>query len=290
MAAVSLPPDYPYATPPPAPARPKPRWWLVGIVVVWALVVAGVALWSVRKDPPTVPEQRDIAAALPVLQRTTGVLFSVADGPDRVLVLGDVEFDRDCALTPVRAGVEATRDVTVHVRADQAPATLDAIAAALPAGWAAAVRATSAGKRHVMRADAGEFVGVQATADLTSTVFTLRASTGCRPLADGVDLDPSEPPGTGLEGVLRAIGAPAGSPATRAEVACPAGGRTASTVVADGLPVPADIGRAVQSLVAGAVVVQADPHTWAFRAGDRGIVVSDRDGEARVSITAGCTG
>lgn len=260
----------------------------MAIVVVWALVIAGFAIWSVRKDPPTVPEQRDIAEALPVLQKTVGVLFSVADGPDRVLVIGDVEFDQDCALTPVRAGVEATRDVTVHVRADQAPATLDAIAAALPAGWAAAVRRVSSGNRHVMRADAGEFVGVQATADLNSTVFTLRASTGCRPLAGGVDLDPVEQPGAGLEAVLKAIGAPVGSPATRSDVACPAGGKTASTVVAEGLPVPGDIGRAVQPLVAGAVVVQADPHSWAFRSGDQGIVVSDRDGEARVSITSGC--
>jgi hypothetical protein len=288
MAAVSLPTGYPYAAPPSAPERPRTRWWLVGIVVVWALVIAGFAVWSVRKDPPTVPEQRDIAEALPVLQRTTGVLFSVADGPDRVLVLGDVEFDRDCALTPVRAGVEATRDVTVHVRADQAPATLDDIAGKLPAGWAAAVRETSNGNRHVMRADAGEFVGVQATADLNATVFTLRASTGCRPLAEGVDLDPADQPGAGLEAVLKAIGAPVGSPATRSEVACPAGGKTASTVVADGLPVPGDIGRAVQPLVAGAVVVQADPHTWAFRSGDQGVVVSDRDGEARASITSGC--
>nr|BFE67499.1 hypothetical protein GCM10020092_008000 [Actinoplanes digitatis] len=124
---MSQPPGYQYP-PPPAAERPKRRWWLTAIVVAWALALAGFGVWSVRHDPPTVAEQRDIAEALPVLQRATGAVFAAADAPDRVVTLGPVEFDKGCALTPVWAGVEASRDITVRVRPGEAPAALEAIA------------------------------------------------------------------------------------------------------------------------------------------------------------------
>lgn len=283
-------PGYSYAPPPPVGERPERRWWLIAIVAAWSLLLAGFAAWSVRNDPPTVPEQRDIAEALPVLQRATGFMFAAADAADRAVILGDLEFDQGCAITPVRAGVEASREVTVRVRADQAPATLDAIAMALPKGYAAVVRHNKAG-RHALRADAGEFVAVEAAADSFATVFTLRASTGCRPFASGVDLRPAPAPATETPGAfgdaLKALGA-AGAGATRTEVACPAGGRTARTVTADDLAAPGDIGRSLQGVVAGTVIVQADPQVWAYRAGDVSVVVSDNEGRARITATTGC--
>ncbi|MEU4213913.1 hypothetical protein [Actinoplanes sp. NPDC026623] len=290
MAAVNLPPGY-QPLPPAADERPKRRWWLIAIVVAWSLAIAGFAAWSVRHDPPTVPEQRNIAEALPVLERATGVAFAAADAPDRVVSLGPVEFERDCALTPVRKGVEAVRDVTVRVRAGQAPAALEAIARAMPPGYAAAVRHNTARTRYALRADAGAFVGVDAAIDSDATVFTVRASTGCRPLADGVDLGPEPrpavqtPPAFGA--ALGALGA-SGAGATSSEVACPAGGATARTVTADGLAAPANLRGALRAVVSGASVVQADPHVWAYRDGAVSVVVGDGDGTAWVSATTGC--
>jgi len=56
----------------------------------------------------------------------------------------------------------------------------------------------------------------------------------------------------------------------------------------DDLPAPADLGRALRGVVADAVIVQADPHAWAYRAGDVSVVVTDNDGSARVVATTGC--
>lgn len=288
MAAVTVPGYHP-APPPPAARRPR-RWWLIGVVVVWALVLAGLAVWSVRNDPPTVPEQRDIAQALPILQRATGAVLVAADAADRVVTLGELTFDRDCALTPVWEGVEASREVTVRVQAGRLAGALEAIARALPADYAAAVRHNDARTRYGLRADAGELVGVDTTADADATVFTLLVSTGCRPLADGVDLDPAPVAATevppAFTAALRALGAsPEG--ATSSEVACPGGG-TARTVTREELAAPADLGQALRSVVSGTAVVQSEPHAWAYRAGNVSVVVSDSEGSARVSATTGC--
>ena len=292
MAAVTLPGYHP-APPPPAAQRPRRRWWLIGIVVTWALVLTGLAVWSVRNDPPTVPEQRDIADALPVLQEATGFMLAAADAGDRAVTLGELRFDRDCALTPVREGVEASREVTVRVLAGQVPEALKEIASALPAAYAATARHNAAGTRYGLRADAGAFVAVETTADSDARSFTLRASTGCRPLADGVDFSPTpEPVAPGefpaaLTAAVRALkGVPAG--ATGTEVACPGGGRTARTVTTAELATPGDLGQALLGVVAGAVVVQADPHTRAYRTGDTSVVVLDSAGTGRVSATTGC--
>ncbi|PRY28773.1 hypothetical protein CLV70_10776 [Pseudosporangium ferrugineum] len=288
MAAVNSP-GYPAPAPPPAPERRKPRWVLVAVVAAWALVLAAVAVWSVRHDPPTVPEQRDIADALPVLREAAGAVVLAADGPDRVIEIGAPAFDRECGLTPVRGGVEATQEVTVRVRADQAPAVLDSIARGLPKAYAPAIRHNAGNTRHALRADAGDFVGVDATVSDDSTSFALRVSTGCRPFASGLDLDPAprpagEPPAA-FSAALRAIGAQAAP--TVVEVACP-NGRTAATVTAADLKAPADLGRSLRDVVAGALVVQAEPHAWAYRAGEVSVVVGDGGGSARLSATTSC--
>jgi len=291
MAAVTVP-GYHSVPPPPAARRPRRRWWLTGVVVAWALVLTGLAVWSVRHDPPTVPEQRDIADALPVLQRATGFTLAAADAADRTVTLGELTFDRDCALTPVRKGVEATREITVRVQPGQVPGALRDIARALPPEYAATARRNEAGTRYGLRADAGEFVSIDATADADATLFTVRVSTGCRPVAAGVDLDPAPAPVAATEvppaftAAVRALRA-TGARATSTDVACPSGG-TARTVTAGDLRAPADLGAALRGVVAGDVVVQSEPHAWAYRAGDVSVVVSDADGSARVAATTGC--
>jgi len=285
MAAVSLPAAPAYVPPPPPERRPT-RWWLVAIVVAWALVLTGLAVWSVREDPPTVPEQRNIAEALPVLHRAAGAVVQAADGPDRVIEIGAVTYDRECGLTPVRGGVEAIQDVTVRVRADEAFGVLDSIERGLPAAYEPAIRHNREDTRHVLRADAGEFVGIEADVEAGSTSFSLRISTGCRAAADIAPSGIGRVPPPAFEAAARALGG-TGEAAGDVTVSCP-NGKTATSFTAEGLTAPRDLGVALREVSAGALVVQAEPHAWAYRAGEVSVVVRDGDGTARVSATAGC--
>lgn len=290
MAAVSAP-GYPYVVPPVVPpGRPKRRRWLVIAVVAWIVALAGLAVWSVRNDPPTVPEQRDIAHALPVLQRAAGAMLAAAQGPGRAVALGALHLAEGCRITPVRHGIEGTRDVTVYVQADQARRALDAIAAGLPDGYRARVAQSGNGSRVALEADAGGYVAVDADTLADAQMFTLEASTGCRPIADtgpGSADPPAGPPPPALTTALKALGAPAtGTPAART-VACPTNGN-ASTYTVDNLPTPADLGGALQPAVTGATVVRADPHGWAYRTGDESIVITEDGGRLQVNATTAC--
>ncbi|WP_305784827.1 hypothetical protein [Symbioplanes lichenis] len=278
--------------PPPAPGRPKRRWWVAGIVAAWALVLAGAAVWSVRNDPPTVAEQRDIAAALPIVQRAGGFVVAAADGPGQVMEVGALSFDRDCALTPVRDGVEAAREVVVRVKDNEAPEVLESIAAKLPGDLHAAVEHNVDQTRYSLRGDAGEFVGVDAAIRDTDTTIRVRVSTGCRPLAGGVDYAPAPVPAVAgqepdaFRDAVAALGG--GTAATVIEVACPGGSGAARTVVADGVKAPADLGAALRDVAGGAVVVRAAAGEWAYRVGAVSMVVTAAEGAARVSATTGC--
>jgi hypothetical protein len=282
-------PGYPYLAPPVAPPpRRKRRWWLVGIVVGWAIILTVLGLWSVRHDPPTVPEQRNIAQALPVLDRATGEMLAAAQGPGRAVTIGDVQFDRGCRLTPVRAGVEATRDVTIFVAADQAASALEAVAKGLPADYQVHVARGSDATRVALHADAGSYVAIDADTLADAQVVTLEASTGCRPTAatTGETAQPQagDPPAV-LTEVLKALGG-SGEPAVTA-VACPAGG-TAATYTVDGVARVPDLGHSLEPMTAGATVVGADPDGWALRIGPNSIVVTALPTALRVAVTSSC--
>ena len=263
---------------------------LIALVVAWIVVLAGLVWWSVRNDPPTVPEQRTIADALPVLERATGALMAAATGDDRAVELGDLRVSRDCSVTPVRRGIEAARTVTVYVPADRALPVLKEIAAALPAHFRAEAGASSGGRRVGLHADAGGFVAIDAGADAGTQVFQLVARTGCRPLDGGADVSPADPPAPSTPPSLRtALAALGGAGQARLrEVACPDGG-TARTYTVDGVRAPRDLGRSLQPAVEGATVVRAEPAGWAYLAGTDSVVVV-KDGDAlRVSSTTACS-
>jgi hypothetical protein len=290
MAAVSAP-GYPYVAPPPAPpVGPRRRRGLVAVVVAWALALTGLAVWSVRHDPPTVPEQRSIAQALPVLQGATGAMAAAAQGPDRAVLVGALHVVRGCRITPIRKGVEATRGVTVYVQADRARAALEAIAAALPDGYRARVAQSNGGKRLGLEADAGGYVAVDADTPPDAQVFTLQASTGCRPAADtsagSADPGPAAEPAAfaGALTVLRVTAAP--KPAIHS-VHCPGDG-VASTYTVDNLAAPGDLGTALQPALNGATVVRSDPDAWAYRLGGDSVVVTEDGGRLQVSAATPC--
>jgi hypothetical protein len=291
MAAVSAP-GYPYLAPPPPapPARPRRRWPLV-LVAAWIVVLGGLAFWSVRHSPPTVPDQRSIAQALPVLQRAAGALAAAADGPDRVVVLGPVRLDPGCRITPIRHGVEGTRAVTVTVQAGGANKALSEIAAALPPGYGATVRTSNAGRLLGLEADAGGYVAVDARTPANAQSFTLEASTGCRPAADTAHVAPDPvapgPPGA-LTAALRVL-APTTDPVIPRVVSlsCPTG-TAAGTYTVDNLPAPRDLGLALQPAVTGATVIRSDPDDWAYRVGRASVVVSEDGGRVSVEATTDC--
>jgi hypothetical protein len=265
----------------------RPR--LVAVVVLWILVVTGLGLWSVWHDPPTVPEQRDLAEAMPVLERATGAVFQAATaGRDRAVVVEDVRVRPGCRVTPVRSGVEATRVVTVYVRGDGALPVLKAIAAALPAGYQARADASSSGRRVGLEADAGGYVLIDARADASTQALLMEISTGCRPEGDLARTAPgrADPPAA-LTAVLGALGQDGATTAGVSTAACPGGG-SGRTYTVDGVPSPRDLGGALQRVIGGATVVRAEPAGWAYLSGGRSVAVV-KDGSAlRVSVTEPC--
>jgi len=278
MAAVTEPPQ-----------GNRRRRWLIAVVAAWSVIVAALGWWSVRNDPPTVPEQRSIADALPVLERATGAVMAAATGDDRAVVLGDLRVSRDCSVTPIRGGVEAVREVTVHVPVDRALPVLEEIAAGLPADFRAEAGDSSGGRRVGLHADAGGFVAIDAGANADTQVFQIEASTGCRPRADLVDLSPSDPPAASTPDSLRAALAALGATgaARVREVACPDGG-TARTYTVDGVRAPRDLGHSLEPVVDDATVVRAEPAGWAYITGtDSVAIVADGD-TVRVSATVAC--
>jgi hypothetical protein len=289
MAAVTLPPGYAYGPP---TVRPRRRWWLIGVVTAWVLVLAGLAVWSVRSDPPTVPEQRDIGEAVPFLQQATGAMLAAAQGPDRAVVLGELSSS-GCRITPVRDGLTATRGVTVYVQADQAGRVLAEIAAALPRDYRAIAAQSRSGARVGLQADAGHYIALDADSQATAQVFTLEASTGCRPLAahalDSPDPAAGRPAPAALAAAIRALGATGDRvpPTTVRGIRCPSGDVAATWTVAE-LSAPSDLGRALQPVLTGATVVRSDPDGWAYRTGPDSVVVTRAVARVRLSVTTAC--
>ncbi|MET0422797.1 MAG: hypothetical protein ABW046_02910, partial [Actinoplanes sp.] len=194
----------PRSSPPPASGRwPRRRIWLASLVGAWIVVVAGLGVWSVRHEPATVPEQRNISQAVPELQKAAGVTLAAAGGPGRAVVLEDLRYAEDCDVTPVRTGVIATRDVTLQVAEGGARAALDAVAAALPERYQALVAGGRGGTRFSLHAVAGNFLVIDSSADAGTRVLRLRLSTGCRPLGDETT-DPEGPAAGAVPGALTA--------------------------------------------------------------------------------------
>ena len=294
----------------PPPARNgRRRGWLLAVVGGWCLILAGAVLWSVRNDPPTVAEQRDLGQAVPDVRRAAGAVLAAAQDERWVVRLGELRTE-DCSVTPVRKGRIAARDVTVYVPEGNARAALDGIAEGLPEEYRASVVAMRGGARLSLYADAGEFVGVYADAQAAEQVLTIEVDSGCRPDTgawERADPPAGTPPDTLAEvtGAVQTAGDPPGeasrpqpsggspsgagsaapgAPETSA-VTCPEGG-TAATFVVDGGPGdPADGPRGVP---VGTTPVWSGAAGWAYRMGSESVVITTRDGRLRVSVTTGC--
>ncbi|MEV4349243.1 hypothetical protein AB0J83_32710 [Actinoplanes sp. NPDC049596] len=266
------------------------RWWLIGLVGVWIVVVAVLAVWSVGHERASVPEQRDIAHAVPDLQRAAGTLLAAADGPGRAVVLGELELADGCRVTPVRDGVAGARDVTVYVPQGEMRTAMEQIRNALPKAFETELGEGRGGTRLSFHADAGNFIAVDGVAESTAQVLTLRLTTGCRPHSD--DLDRSDPAAAPAPAIFqRAVDAlgRGDTPETFA-APCPDKSVTA-TYVAAGVPMAKDLATALATVSNGAEVIRADKSVRAYRFGEDSLVVvpDGNDGKLlRISVTTGC--
>lgn len=252
--------------------------WIIAVVVVWGVLLTALAVWSQRRDAPTVREQRTLAEAAP---RVTGAVTDLlaATGDAAVPVLDPVAVATDCRITPVRSGAEMTATMRLYTAPEATAALLDRIASTLPARYAA--RASG----PALRADAGEFVAVRGR-ESSPGVVLLVVTTGCRPTDPGFALDE---PTIGLPvddqptRVLTALGAQSVEPGTRALVGCPDGGFAATaTAVGRGS------GLAPLS-AAGGLEVLNTPGAYAFRDGDLAYAVTRAgDDGVRVAVTQAC--
>ncbi|HET8658126.1 MAG TPA: hypothetical protein VFM55_03910 [Micromonosporaceae bacterium] len=259
-------------------------WWV--LVVAWGLVLTAVALASARTDPPTVREQRSIAQAQPIVDRALAEVARAA-GPVAVVEVLGYELRPDCQIHSARDGLELDRVVLLHTAPGGEAAVLDRVAAQLPRGWEPVVRRQASGN-VTLRADAGEFVGVHGGV-VGPGQLRVTAGTGCRPAAPLTTAGAPAPDRAvaTVDAVLSTLGGRAAQRRTES-VVCPGGGAV-TTVAADSAPglAPGPLPQALRG-VAPAGPVVAEPALLAYRDGDLGVVVRERDGVVTVSATRGC--
>lgn len=268
--------------PAPAPPRSQPRLrrgWLVAVTVAWALVLAAVAYLSVRRDEPTVRDQRTAAEARPIVDRAVGEL-AAAGGSDVVLHISGYEVSGDCRITPVRSGETLQRKVTIYTREADGPALLDRMAGRLPASYQA--RAWHTEERDSLRADAGEFVTVSGGVTAPGVVI-LTVGTGCRPPSD-LDAAPQPADRGQVTPIFTALGAVVAE-ASAAEAPCPGGG-TVRTIWANGelTAIPAR----PFPRPPGAFVVIDTPERYAYRSAAESVSVDLDPPDLEVASTTPC--
>jgi hypothetical protein len=262
------------------------------VVAGWAVLLLVFTYVSLRKDEPTVREQRSIAEASPVADRVIGALVAAAAlDPDVVVELPARQVTTGCRITPIRDGATLQRQIILRTTEADGPGLLGRIADRMPAAYLAGTRNIDGVPRF--RADAGEFVAVKGGVTEPG-VITLAASTGCRPTSP--DFRPAEPaaaPAVDQEAgrVLGALATSTDGRRQRISAPCSAGGEAYAVLVAvPGAP-PASLAAALRPLAGGgAVVVTDQPDGYAYRAGPLSVAVRAAGGEIRVAVSAGCSG
>lgn len=160
------------------PAMARNRWLITTVVVGWAVLLLGLALWSSQTGPATIREQSELATGRQAMDRAVEVLREQA-GPDTVAEVGPYQVSTGCRLTVARRGTEVERVVVLSVPPGEEPQVLTRLAEQVPAGWEARYFPNS-GR---LTADAGDFVRVVGEPTEPGEIrFTV--STGCRPGTD----------------------------------------------------------------------------------------------------------
>jgi hypothetical protein len=263
---------------------PKRRRWLLAATLAWAVLIAGLAVYAVRRGQSTIRAETSVAAALPTVDRVIAEVATAAATAGAVVQIGGYErAGSSCSITAVRDGARYERSVSLFVAAGQEGALMDQVGAHLPERYAVEVRKSG---NHSLTADAGNYVAVRGSA-VGAGQARVTADTGCRPLTRPVT--EAQPPSDGanrepVEAVLNALKVSDATFQTH-RVSCDRGG-SVWTVQADGPP-----GSAPASLVDAlheTSPVLARPDVYAYRSGPVGVVARTRDGVLTVTATTGC--
>lgn len=299
------PPGYVWVRPSPPPRKDWP-WrlprWLKIVTAVWivALVVGGG--WYALHGQPSVREQTTIGDARPVVDRAIVDVVAASGGAPVVAVSG-FEQVNSCKITPVRSGAEFRRVVDLYTSPGSESAILHTIASHLPARYRAQASsgrpggsAGSAGSggsgvsaaTSTLDADAGDYVAVDGTVPAPGRIRIV-AATGCRQNVGATVAQPPPAAGsadvTSLAPVFGALGRPAASYATVADLACPSGGslRSVQATLPPG-SAPASLATTLHALAATPAASTAT--VYAYRSGSVDVVaVADAVTHA-VTVTA----
>lgn len=259
------------------------RRWIIAGVAAWAVIVAGLALYSYRTGRPTAREQTTIAEALPTVDAALGRIHAALDQGSSVTALGGYRrTEAGCRVTSAREGTRFVRELTVYVRGSTERDALDRVRAALPAGYKAAVVHTDS--TDLFSADAGNYVAVRGRVSAPGEI-TFTADTGCR-VQDAPVVEPTPPAPEAArapaQAVLDRLGRPASQWRTH-RLTCPAGGAL-WTVEA----VTSGDAAAARTAVPAPAVVLDEPKVFAYRAEAAGVALRTQDGSLVVSSTTGC--
>jgi hypothetical protein len=285
MSAVNPPSDAESPQPRPSSWRRllASRWFPI-VVGVW-LVIFGIGAWLGFAHPSiTSRDQTTVAAARPYVDAAIARVASAAGAGDSAAVAVSAFEEVDaCRVTVFRAGQRYERDVVAVVAPGSERALMDRVAAALPADYHAAVRATEPAR---LTADAGFYVQVTGTIAAPGEVRFVADTGDCRSAGnvDAADQAPSST-GTVLNDVLARLGLGSGSIST-ASVSCVDGGMVGTALVR-AAAWPGDLTQVLAGL-AGATVLVGTPRLYAFRTGAVQVAVRAHDDATLVSATTVC--
>src|SRR4051794_11678052 len=96
---------------------PKRRLWLLVATLGWAVLLAGLAVYAVRRGEPTVRAETSVAEALPTVDRAIAEVATAAATAGAVVQIGGYEKGSPCSITAVRDGARYERSVSLFVPA-----------------------------------------------------------------------------------------------------------------------------------------------------------------------------
>lgn len=266
------------------------RWFLV-LVCFWGVALVVLAL--VSHSDTTVAQQQSPAAARPTIDRGISAVLAAA-GRSTVGAVGEYRLTEHCDLTAVRDGVRYTRTLDLYVAPGRGPAELDRIFRRLPGSFRAMRIPALTGPTPQILAHPDPFVRLTVSAlDDDRGHLQAVADTGCRPTTGHPYPQFDRTAGQRRRDRVTEVFALFDvTPQHWRRVQLPCSTGSAVTVRASGVareslsPLPATL-HETPPPAAGRLLTGTDDR-YVYRAGDRGLVVTEEADRLTVSVTTGC--
>jgi hypothetical protein len=264
-------------------SRHRSRTVLV-IVVLWTLLIGGLALAVGKNGRATAPEQASLTTTLRLADTATGDVVSAIDPATAVIdIEGYQRAETSCRITAARSGTVLQRTVRAYPTPGEERDLLSAVAHGLPARYSP--RLSAPGTKPVLTAMDRSYIGIRGTVDGPGQV-RIDLNTGCRPGAVPpiAPADSDRAPQAARAAVQAAVDRLHLAPTEWASYSAPcrAGGRmwtvSATATAAATQLSPQGIPRS------GTTVVMDQPAVVVFRAEGAGTVLLKNDD--RVTVTA----